>query len=257
MAAEISLKKLEEKIIEFFGNPTSSEHPFVTWETETQIFTLEYPRQMHGYIHLMNKNPLFRRKWTIEEVAKAYPFWERSVKVCLCEKLRAKLIAKGLPEETSAAMAAQGVNYITGEGWEANLKNASSEVKSVVEKHKSEIIPSVNSFLEKDKSLRGIIVYFLRIKSILVFAAEGASSEKQKNIEMADEELKMLGVTREDLEASNKMFGGHSSKWMENPMKERIEKILSVYGPEFPEEADPIKFDRMVLDFHRSVFPKK
>jgi len=56
MAAEISLKKLEEKIVEFFGNPTTSEHPFVTWETETQKFTLEYPQRMHGYIHLMNKD---------------------------------------------------------------------------------------------------------------------------------------------------------------------------------------------------------
>ena len=56
MAAEIELKKFEERLVEFFGNPTSSEHPFVTWETETQKFTLEYPQRMHGYIHLMNKD---------------------------------------------------------------------------------------------------------------------------------------------------------------------------------------------------------
>lgn len=56
MAAEISLKKLEEKLIEFIGNPTSSERPFVTWETENQKFIIEYPQRMHGYIHLMNKN---------------------------------------------------------------------------------------------------------------------------------------------------------------------------------------------------------
>jgi len=56
IVAEISLKTFEEKIAEFFGNPTSSEHPFVTWETETQKFTLEYPQQMHGYIHLINKD---------------------------------------------------------------------------------------------------------------------------------------------------------------------------------------------------------
>ncbi len=54
--AEISLKKLEEKLIEFFGNPTSSERPFITWEIENQKFTLEYPQRMYGYIHLMNKN---------------------------------------------------------------------------------------------------------------------------------------------------------------------------------------------------------
>ncbi|MCK5708756.1 MAG: hypothetical protein KAI43_14000 [Candidatus Aureabacteria bacterium] len=56
MAAEISLKKLKEKLIEFVGNPTSSESPFITWETENQKFTKEYPQRMHGYIHLMNKN---------------------------------------------------------------------------------------------------------------------------------------------------------------------------------------------------------
>ena len=54
--AEISLKKLEEKFIEFIGNPTSSERPFITWETENQKFIIEYPQRMHGYIHLMNKN---------------------------------------------------------------------------------------------------------------------------------------------------------------------------------------------------------
>lgn len=56
MAAEISLKKLEEKLIEFIGNSTSSEQPFITWEAENQKFIIEYPQQVHGYIHLMNKN---------------------------------------------------------------------------------------------------------------------------------------------------------------------------------------------------------
>ena len=56
MAAEISLKKLEEKLIEFFGKPTSSEQPFIIWEIENQKFIIEYPQRMHGYIHLMNKN---------------------------------------------------------------------------------------------------------------------------------------------------------------------------------------------------------
>lgn len=56
MAAEISLKRLEEKIIETFGEPASSESPFVAWETEEQKLILEYPQRIHGYIHLMNKN---------------------------------------------------------------------------------------------------------------------------------------------------------------------------------------------------------
>ena len=56
MAAEISLKKLEEKLIEFVGNPTSSKQPFIAWEVENQKIILEYPQRTHGYIHLMNKN---------------------------------------------------------------------------------------------------------------------------------------------------------------------------------------------------------
>ena len=56
IAAEISLKKLEEKIIEFIGNPTLTERPFIIWETDNQKFIIEYPQRMHGYIRLMNKN---------------------------------------------------------------------------------------------------------------------------------------------------------------------------------------------------------
>ena len=56
MAAEISLKKFEEKLIEFVGNPIASERPFITWEINDQKLIIEYPQRMHGYIHLMNKN---------------------------------------------------------------------------------------------------------------------------------------------------------------------------------------------------------
>lgn len=56
MAAQINLKKFEEKLIEFIGKPTSSDKPFIIWEVENQKIILEYPEQTHGYIHLMNKN---------------------------------------------------------------------------------------------------------------------------------------------------------------------------------------------------------
>lgn len=56
MVAEISLKKIEDKLIELGDNPTSSERPFINWETENHKFIIEYPQRMHGYIHLMNTN---------------------------------------------------------------------------------------------------------------------------------------------------------------------------------------------------------
>jgi len=164
---------------------------------------------------------LFRRKWTVDETAKAFPLWERSVTVCLCTKLNAQLIARGIPNETSRKIAAQGVNYITGEDWKANVSNAAAEIKSVAEAHKSEIEPAINALLVKDKSVRELVVYFLRIKTALLAACYGFDV------------------------------------WAKDPMKERIEQILSVYGPEFPEEADPGKFSAMAMNFHHKVFPQK
>jgi hypothetical protein len=163
---------------------------------------------------------LFRRKWTIDETAKAFPLWERSVTVCLCTKLDAELVSKGLPHETSATIAAQGVNYITGQDWEADVTNASPEIKSIVEAHKSEIEPAIRALLAKDKSSREIVVYFLRIKTVFLAALHGFDV------------------------------------WMKNPMYGRIYQILSMYGEDFPEEADPGKFSVMVLDFQHKIFPQ-
>jgi hypothetical protein len=164
---------------------------------------------------------LFRKKWTIGEIAEAFPLWERSVTVCLATKLNAELIARGLPTETSGKIAAQGVNYITGVDWEASVNNASPEIKSVVEAHKSEIEPAIRALLAKDKSSREVVVYFLRIKTVFLAAQYGFDV------------------------------------WFKNPMKERIWQILSIYGPEFPEEADPGKFCVMVLNFQHQIFPQK
>ena len=164
---------------------------------------------------------LFRRKWTVEETAKAFPLWERSVRVCLFTELTTELVARGLPNETSKTIAAQGVNYITGEDWEAGVSSASPEIKSVVEAHKSEIEPAIRALLVKDKSSREIVVYFLRLKTVLLAAHYGFDV------------------------------------WAKNPMYERIWQILSMYGREFPEEADPGKFCAMVLNFHHKYFPQK
>ena len=144
---------------------------------------------------------LFRKKWTVEETANAFPQWERSVTVCLCTKLRAELIARGFPDEPSNAISAQGVNYITGVDWEASVNNLSAEIRSVVEVHKSDVEPAIRTFLAKDKSAREVVVYFLRIKTVMLAA----------------------------------MYG--FNVWAQDPMKGRIEQILYIYGPEFPERS--------------------
>ena len=200
---------------------------------------------------------LFNNKTTITEAAKAFPTWERVIKVGFYKRLSDELIARGYQEEVSGLMAAQGINYITGEDWEATIQNLSPEKKSIIEIHKAEVVPSVAALLAEDKSYRAIIVYFLRIKSILMLLAEGPSDEKQKDIEISDEILAKMGMTRAVLEENNKMFGGYVPKWMKNPMEKRIEKILLMYGAEFPEAPDPDKFSQMVASFHHEVSSKQ
>jgi hypothetical protein len=191
------------------------------WGSRPGVVQLPASRKLQWKFWFNHMFGLFRRKWTFEETAKAFPEWERSVTVCLFTKLQAELIAKGLPNETSAGIAAQGVNYITGVDWEASVSNASAKIKSLVEAHKSEIEPAIRALLAKDKSCREIVVYFLRIKTVFLAAHYGFDV------------------------------------WVKNPMYERIWQILSMYGREFPEEADPGKFCVMVLNFHHKIYPPK
>ena len=209
---------------------------------------------MKIFSHMLD---LFRHRWTLEETMKVYPHWERSVTVCLCTKWAAELVANGIPEETSRLIAAQGVNYITGADWEAVIQTLPPEKRLIIEAHKSEVVPSIRDLLAKDRSCREIVIYFLRIKSTVMLVAGGASDEKVKNIEISDDMLEHLGVTRADYEDSKKMLGGYAPKWMKDPMKARIDKILLAYGTEFPEGPDPGKFSVMVLNLHHKIFPQK
>jgi len=163
---------------------------------------------------------IFKKKTSIKDIAEAFPVWERGLKVDFYVKFLDWNLSHGLPEEIGRRIAAQGVNYITGEEWEKNLQSATEEIKKTVDKHKSEINPAVKAMLETNKMCREVIVNYLRIKSVLMFAT---------------------------LE----------SEHMESDTKKMIEEILLIYSPEFPEEADPVKFGQLMLDFHHKIFPNK
>ena len=53
MAAEVNLENIEKKLIKTIGTPLINSRPFITWETGDQKLILEYPKNDHGYIHLM------------------------------------------------------------------------------------------------------------------------------------------------------------------------------------------------------------
>ncbi len=54
MAAQRHLKDFEEKLIDSIGKPISSNETSIIWELGNQQLILEFPKNRHGYIYLMN-----------------------------------------------------------------------------------------------------------------------------------------------------------------------------------------------------------
>ena len=54
--ANYLLNKLNEEVIKAIGNPFSKTENIVSWETKTEKFVIEYPKRMHGFIHIMESN---------------------------------------------------------------------------------------------------------------------------------------------------------------------------------------------------------
>jgi len=53
LAAQRYLEQFEKQLIDSIGKPLSSNGSFSIWEMENQRLILEYPKNGHGYIHLM------------------------------------------------------------------------------------------------------------------------------------------------------------------------------------------------------------
>ena len=164
-------------------------------------------------------------QWTTEEIIEIFSKCERMLRVDLFKKFEDWNVAHGLTEEIGGFVAAQGVNYLTGEEWADNLLEdnqirTTEEMKRVIDEHGSQILPFFKAMLKTDKMCREIIVNYLRIKDALLFAAG-------------------------------------RDKYMRSEDKRRIDNILSIYGPEFPGEPDMDRFGKLMMDFHHTVFPEK
>lgn len=49
------LNKINEEIVKAIGKPSLKNENFVTWETKTEKFVIEYPKRMHGYVHMISR----------------------------------------------------------------------------------------------------------------------------------------------------------------------------------------------------------
>ncbi len=53
MAAQKHIEELEQKLVEYIGKSYSTNGAFIVWEMGNQRLLLEYPKNGHGYIHLV------------------------------------------------------------------------------------------------------------------------------------------------------------------------------------------------------------
>ena len=54
IAAQFHLKGFEQKLLDYIGKPISSNETSIIWELGNQQLILEFPKNRHGYIYLMN-----------------------------------------------------------------------------------------------------------------------------------------------------------------------------------------------------------
>lgn len=116
--------------------------------------------------------------------------------------------------ETSGRLAAQVVNYLQGEDLEDIYRDSSDADKKVIDHIRTQIPIKANHLLKTNDLVRKLIVYTLRMKAVLRFAEIGES-------------------------------------YLEDPEKLRIDNILEEYGAEYPEEASPKLYRKLVDEYIR------
>jgi hypothetical protein len=52
MIANLLLNKLSEEVVKTIGNPSSKSDNLIIWESPNEQFSIEFPKRIHGYIHL-------------------------------------------------------------------------------------------------------------------------------------------------------------------------------------------------------------
>ncbi len=157
----------------------------------------------------------FLEKWATQNNAKRYSeFGLRMFRVDLFADLKSEY-TKSLDAETAGILSAQVVNYLVGEDIDDVLEHAIDPLKSKIVGIRDQIEEHALTKLNSDPIVRRLVVYTLRIRVVLQFGLIG-------------------------------------EEYLLSPEKQRIEKILSQYGAEFPEEASLEMYETLVWNYHQN-----
>lgn len=125
----------------------------------------------------------------------------------------------GIDAELSGTLSARVVNHLMGEDNDLSYQEADTDTKRKIDRIKDKVVSYAENKLKKDFRTREVVVYTLRMRLVLRFAAE--------------------------------------EKYSESREYERISAILKKYGEEFPKEANPTMYKQIVMNYHKERFVPK
>ena len=120
-------------------------------------------------------------------------------------------------EEYIGFLAAQIVNFLTGEAINDCYQKADDSMKLKIDKIRDRILPCAHDKMKKDYKARELIVYTLRMSEVFDFAIK-----KEAHLDSEQH-------------------------------KSRLD-ILSTYGAEFPIEANPELYEQIVTNYYKERY---
>ena len=122
-----------------------------------------------------------------------------------------------MEKDTTAVLAAQVVNFLKGNDVAAVMRSSPEPLQTQIARIKDRVPESGANAMAESVSTREVIVATLRMRAVLEFMLRGES-----------------------------YFHGDQHK--------RIEGLLAIYGPEFPDEIKPEKYVVMAHRYYQEQF---
>ena len=141
------------------------------------------------------------------------------VRADVCAVLRQRHEARGLDPSTAADVAALQASYLAGDPWQELLERAGADIRARVEPYVESIEPWAHQVLSKEDQMREVVLYQLRVRSLLEF--------------------------------NQWVREGREEAFYESDQHQRVSEILSALGGEPEEPPDPEEFQSLVVAFHR------
>ena len=154
-----------------------------------------------------------------DELVPSFEMGLRVIQVCLCKNLKSQYSAT-MAGEPASLLAAQVVNYLKGEDIMAVMERSAEPLRSQIGRIKDQIPESAARAMAESQSTREVVVATLRMKGVLEFMRQGES-------------------------------------YLLSDQHQRIYKLLSTYGAEFPEEINPSRYLEMAQRCYEEHFGSK